>query len=158
MADETRNVFISHVSEDDSGLQKLKDLLASHDYQIRDGSISANKPNNANSPEYIKSEILAPRIQWAGTLIVYISPGMRDSEFVDWEIEYAHKMGKRIVGVWELGGKDCPVPEAVGEYADAVVAWNAEGIIRAIDGEDAPWQDAGGVPRPPRDIKRYSCA
>ena len=29
MADETKNVFVSHVHEDDDGLAKLKDLLNS---------------------------------------------------------------------------------------------------------------------------------
>ncbi len=74
MVNETKNVFISHVHEDDSGLGKLKDLLANHGMTIRDSSINSDRPNNATSPGYIKSQILAPQIQWAGTLLVYISP------------------------------------------------------------------------------------
>ena len=90
MADQT-NVFISHVHEDDAGLGKVKALLAQHGINIRDSSINSSSPNNANSPEYIKSGILAPQIKWAGTLLVYVSPQTKDSEWVNWEIELAHR-------------------------------------------------------------------
>ena len=74
MADETKNVFISHIHEDDDGLDKLKDLLKNKGLTIRDYSINADNPNNAKSEDYIKSEILAPRIQQSSTLVVYITP------------------------------------------------------------------------------------
>ena len=56
MADETKNVFISHVHEDDAGLGKLKDLLKSKGMTIRDYSIRSDNPNNAN-PDYARSVI-----------------------------------------------------------------------------------------------------
>ncbi len=40
MSDQVKNVFISHVHEDDEGLGALKDLLSKHGMSIRDGSIS----------------------------------------------------------------------------------------------------------------------
>lgn len=76
MADEVKNVFISHVHEDDDALQDLKNLLKNNGYEIRDSSIDSSKPNQAENPDYIKSEILAPRIQWASTMVVLISPDM----------------------------------------------------------------------------------
>ena len=106
---------------------------------------------------YIKREILAPRIQWAGTLIVLISPGTRESPWVNWEIEYARKLGKRIVGVWDHGAKDCDVPEKLDEYADAVVGCQGERIIDAVFGKIDNWQMPTGEPRPEREIARYKC-
>lgn len=155
--DGARNVFISHVHEDDGGLADLKNLLGSKGYAVRDSSINSSNPNNANSPDYIKSGILAPRIQWAGVLIVYVSPMTRNSEWVNWEIEYAHREGKRIVGVWARGDAECDVPDALEEYADAVVGWNAERVIDAIEGRVNDWQGPAGVPRPSRPISRHSC-
>ncbi|WP_029083759.1 TIR domain-containing protein [Bradyrhizobium sp. th.b2] len=152
-----KNVFISHVHEDDHGLGKTKDLLAKNGMTIRDGSINSEKPNKANADEYIKSEILAPRIKWAGTFITYITPHTKDSEWVNWEIEYAEKQGKRIVGIWGHGHKDCEVPEALKKYADAVVPWNAEKIMDAIDGKLTDWQDPEGKPLPVRPIARANC-
>ncbi len=158
MADTTRNVFISHVHENDDGLGKMKELLEAKGFNIRDGSINAEKPNNASDPNYIKSQILAPRIQWAGTMIVYISPQTRSSPWVDWEIEYAHKLGKRIIGVWAHGAAECDVPDALDKYADAVVGWNGDRIIDAINGKINDWQTSAGELRANRPITRFSCA
>lgn len=156
MAKNMKNVFISHIHEDDAGLGKLKTLLEKNGLTIRDSSINSSNPNNAKSPDYIKSSILAPQIDWAGTLIVYVSPGTKDSEWVNWEIEYAAKHDKRIVGVWEHGTKDCELPSALKEYADSVVGWNGNSIIDAINGKDS-WEnpDGGGCDTVP--IKRHRC-
>ena len=157
MAEETRNVFISHIHEDDEGLGKLKGLLKDNGMAVRDYSITADNPNNAHSEDYIKSEILAPRIQQSGTLVVYISPETRESDWVNWEIEYAQKQDKRIVGVWEYGEKDCEVPDALDKYHDAIVGWTGNSVIDAINGKINGWEGSDGTPVAPRGIKRYSC-
>lgn len=143
MAQEIRNVFISHIHEDDEGLPRLKNLAKQHGMTCRDDSITTGKFNNAKNEDYIKYEILAPRIKWASVLVVYISPETKDSDWVNWEIEYAHKEGKRIVGVWAWGEKDCELPDALNKHADAVVGWNGESIIDAINGtsDDTQTQD-----------------
>ncbi len=158
MANETKNVFISHIHEDDSGLDKLKRLLKDNGMTIRDYSISSDNPNNAHSEDYIKSEILSPRIQQSGVMVVYVSPETKDSDYVNWEIEYAQKKNKRIVGVWAHGDKGCEVPQALTDYADAVVGWRGNRIIDAINGIIDGWENPDGTPSTPRDIKRYSCA
>ena len=43
MAEDTKNVFVSHIEEDDAGLVKLKDLLEDNGMTIRDYSISSDK-------------------------------------------------------------------------------------------------------------------
>ena len=134
MAGETRNVFISHKHEDDTGLRDLKQLVEQHGMTWQDYSITVDNPNNAHSEEHIKREILAPRIRQSSCLVVYVSENTRTSDWVNWEIEYAETLGKRIVGVWERGARDCELPEALDRYADAVVGWNGEIIIDAING------------------------
>ncbi|MGS1120700.1 TIR domain-containing protein [Rhodanobacter sp. UC4436_H3] len=151
-----KNVFISHVHEDDAGLQKLKDLLASKGMTVRDSSVHTGKFNDAKDPDYIKSGILAPLIQWAGTFICYVSPLTKNSDWVNWEIEYAAKQGKRIVGVWQQGDKDCDLPTALEEYADAVVGWNGEAIVDAINGKDG-WQMPDGSACAAVPLKRHPC-
>ncbi len=157
MAEETKNVFISHIHEDDEGLGKLKGLLKDNGMTVRDYSITADNPNNAHSEDYIKSEILAPRIQQSSTLVVYISPETRESEWVNWEIEYAQKRDKRIVGVWEYGKKDCEVPDALDKYADTIVGWTGNSIIDAINGKINGWEGSDGTPGAPRNIDRHGC-
>ena len=157
MSEDLRNVFISHIHEDDEGLAKFKTLLTNHGVTARDYSIHQDNPNNAHSESYIKSEILAPRIRQSGTLIVYISPSTKDSEYVRWEIEYAHKQAKHIVGVWAHGEKGCDVPEALDKYADAVVGWTGNSIIDAIEGKIEGWHSPDGAPAAERNIARYRC-
>lgn len=157
MVADTRNVFISHRHEDDDGLGKLKELLKSHGKNIRDYSINADNPNNAHNEDYIKSAILGPRIRQSGVLLVYISAETKDSDWVNWEIEHAHREGKRIVGVWAHGEKDCELPDALDKYHDAVVGWQGPSIIDAIDGEVDGWHSTDGVPRTPRNIPHHNC-
>lgn len=157
MSEQTHNVFISHIHEDDSKLADLKDLLSRNGCAIRDGSINSDKPNRAQSPDYIKQEILAPRIKWAGTMVVLISPGTHQSDYVNWEIEYAHQHDTRIVGVWDHAAKDCDVPEAFDKYGDALVGWQGERIVDAINGKIDNWESPTGKPHPERDIYRHSC-
>ena len=157
MANETKNIFISHIHGDDDGLGKLKSLLKDNGMTVRDYSINADNPNNAHSEDYIKSQILAPRIQQSSTLVVYISPETKDSKYVNWEIDYAQKQDKRIVGIWAHGENGCEVPEALNNYADAVVGWTGNRIIDAINGQIDGWQNPDGTNCAPRDIERYSC-
>ena len=157
MVDEIKNIFISHVHEDDEGLKNLKNLIKENGMTPRDYSINADNPNNAHSEEYIKSQILAPRIQQSGTVVVYISPETKESDYVNWEIDYAQKHEKRIVGVWAQGEAGCEVPEALSKYADAVIGWQGNRIIDAISGRIDDWENPDGIKCAPKEIKRYSC-
>ena len=158
MKNQIRNIFVSHIHEDDSGIANLKNLAKAHNMELRDSSIRSSNPNNATNHDYIKSEILGPAIRHASTLVVYISPGTKNSDWVDWEIRYAHKCGKRIVGVYEHGAADCDIPDALDEYGDALVGWNGRRIVAAIRGEIDDWKKSNGEPPRPRQIKRYSCS
>lgn len=157
MEDKTKNIFISHVHEDDEILQGMKDLLSGKGYTVRDSSVNASNPNDAHSPDYIKNSILAPRINWAGVMVVLITSKTKESTWVDWEIEYANRKEKRIVGVWAQGERECTVPDSLDKYADAVVGWQAESIMDAIIGRTNNWYNQDGSERPPRDISRFNC-
>ena len=155
--EDIRNLFISHIHEDDEGVVRIKGVAEKQGMTVRNGSITLDKFNNATNEDYIKYQILAPRINWSSVLVVYVSPETKNSEFVNCEIEYAHKQGKRIVGVWERGAKDCELPEALDRYADAVVGWHGESIVDAIDGDSNDWHQPDGSGHDYRGIKRYSC-
>jgi MTH538 TIR-like domain (DUF1863) len=157
MPDDIKNVFISHIHEDDDGLVDLKQLIGKGGLTVRDSSINSSNPNDAKDPDYIKSQILAPQIQWASTLLVYITPETRNSEWVDWEIEYAEQEGKRIVGVYARGANECDVPAALEKYADDVRGWQSDGIVDAILGKSNEWRLPSGELRAPRPIARYGC-
>lgn len=153
---ETHNVFISHRHEDDAIVGSLKDFIRGERVEIRDSSITSDKPNKARNTDYIKAEILAPRIRWAGTMVVLLTPETKNHDWVDWEIEYAHKLNKRIIGVWAYGSAGCELPESLEKYADAVVGWNKDRIVRALKGETS-FEDSYGKIRDPQPLKRHPC-
>ncbi len=157
MANEIKNVFISHIHKDDSKLGDLKSLLKKNGIDARDYSITADKPNKAKSEEYIKSQILAPKIKQSSVLVVYVSPDTKDSDYVNWEIEYAHKEGIRVVGVWENGEKGCELPEALEEYRDAMAGWHGSSIVDAILGDDSIQENSDGTSLGQRNITRHPC-
>lgn len=153
----SRNVFISHIHEDDHRLAPLRDLLSKSGMEVRDGSIHSDKPNNAKNPDYIMAEILTPRIRWASVLVVLISSETKDSEWVAREIECAERLGKRIVGVWDHGESQCDIPAALDKYADAIVGWQSERVKDAIEGRINNREQPGGAVTNPRAVPRYSC-
>ena len=153
---EERNIFISHIHEDDEHVDRLKELLAGQGVAVRNGSITSDKFNDAQNEDYIKNEILAPRLDWASVLVVLVSEQTKDSAFVNWEIEYADRTDTRIVVVYESGEAGVDLPEAAKDYADAVVAWNGANIVDAINGDDS-WQLPNGEPRPIQSLKRHNC-
>ena len=158
MATELRNVFISHIHEDDAGLKDFTTLLGGNNLLVRNYSITADKENNAKSEEYIKYQILAPRIDACSTLVVYLTRDTKDSAWVDWEIEYAYKKEKTIVGVYERGSNGCELPDALKRYADAIVGWDSRNIMDAINGKYKGICNVDGFPmNTPLTIKRHPC-
>src|SRR4051812_1387379 len=144
---ETHNVFISHRHEDDALVGDLKTLLAGRNVTIRDASITSENLNNAKDEAYIKTQLLAPNINWAGALIVIVTPDTKNHQWVDWEVEYAEKQGKEIIGVWAPGSTGCEVPAALEQHADSLVTWDADKIAAALNGS-AVWEQSDGTPRP----------
>lgn len=157
MSNELKNVFISHIHEDDSKLSDIKALMKKNGIDTSDYSINSDKPNRAKNEEYIKAEILAPKIRQCSVLVVYISADTIKSKYVNWEIEYASKLDKRIVGVWGNGEKGCEIPEALDDYRDALVGWHGGSIVDAILGDNTIQEKPDGTACEPRNIQRHPC-
>lgn len=119
-------------------------------------SIDSTKSNDAHNEEYVKS-LLRPRIEWAGTLICLIGDKTATREWVNWEVEYAAKEGKNIVGVFLHGASESDIPESITEHADSIVSWNGDKIIDAIEGNNN-FEKPDGSPRSPiTNIPRTEC-
>jgi hypothetical protein len=154
---DSHNVFVSHRHEDDAKVGDFKELMMGRDVEIRDSSITIEKFNQAKDPAYIKETILAPRIRWAGKVVVIVTPDTKNHDWVDWEIDYANKQGdKRIIGVWAPGAEDCDLPAALERHADAVVSWDADKILEALDGKNN-WEQPDGTVRSPQPISHIGC-
>lgn len=153
----TINLFVSHKGEDESKIEAFKKLMEKRGYDFRDSSIKESEPNRANNEEYIKSAYLRPAIDWAGTIIVLIGNKTHQSDWVNWEIEYAFKQGKRIIGVFLPGETDAKLPKALAAYADSCVSWNADKIDEAIKTNHIIWEDENGNPSAPNGSSHGTC-
>lgn len=149
-----RHVFISHHHKDDSSVDALTQLLKTKGYDIRNSSIRVNPDNQERVDKGLISDnvikrLLRLKIAWAGAVVVLVGSKTHTRPWVNWEIQKAHENGKRIIGVYERGGTDYELPENLKKYGSNCVAWNADSILSAIDGTDAPFQNANGGIAPP---------
>lgn len=157
-----RNVFISHHHADDDHVSKLTGLLGRQGYQIRNSSIRAKPANQERIdkkqiPEAVLKRLLRMKMSWASTVIVVIGKQTHQRPWVDWEIRKANELGKRIVGVFTRGGTEADIPPAFERYGDALVNWNSESVIGAIEGTgDAVFEQSGGPAREPVHASRTS--
>ncbi len=149
MQNEIINAFISHFHEDEGAVGRMQCLLGDR-VTLRNGSVTSDKYNNAHNPDYIKT-MLRSRISWASTFICLIGPKTHNSEWVEYEIEAAHRMGKPIIGVYDLGATDADVPDSLKKYADSIVGWRKDSIMAAIAGtrnfeniDGSPWPYMAG--------------
>lgn len=148
------HVFISHHHADDAHVSRLTDMLARAGHEIRNSSIRAKPANQQRLDRGLVSDLkikrlLRMKMSWASTVVVLIGKETHNRPWVDWEINKANELGKRIVGVYERGGTENDIPEPFKKYGDALVAWNSDKIIGAIQGDCDPFENSGGGEREP---------
>jgi len=147
-----RHIFISHHHKDDAHVTKLTNLLSKNGYDIRNSSIRAKPANQRKLDRGLVSDriiqrLLRMKMSWASTVVVLIGKQTHSRRWVNWEIEKANQLGKRIVGVYTQGGTKADVPSAFEKYGSALVGWNSGNIMAAIDGTENAFQDPDGSPR-----------
>ena len=145
--EKAKNVFISHYGKDDEHIQNLKKLVKTKGLSLRNSSIDSTKTNNAKNEDYIK-KLLRDGINWAGTTIVLIGPNTHKRWWVNWEIEQSNKNGNRVVGIYIDGASDSDIPDSFKEYGDALVGWNSDRIIGAINGSINNFENPDGSDYP----------
>lgn len=147
-----RHVFISHHHADNDKVDQLTELLTRGGSDVRNSSVRMKPANQRRMEEgRVKDEtirrLLRMKISWASTVLVLIGTQTHTRRWVDWEITQAAKQGKRIVGVYAHGGTDAEKPVALERYASAIVAWNTDSIVGAIEGTRNQFQNSDGTER-----------
>ena len=152
--DKRKHVFISHHHADDEHVGRLSDMLRRNGYDLRNSSIRAKVSNQARLdkkqiPERTLKRLLRMKMSWAGAVIVVVGKNTHQRPWVDWEIRKAKELNKRIIGIYTRGGTENDVPEAFNDYGHALVNWNSESLIDAVEGTDSPFERPDGQPRQP---------
>lgn len=136
-----KHLFISHHHKDDAEVTKLTNLITGKGYDIRNSSVRMKPSNQQRMEKKMVSDkvierILRMKISWASTVVVLIGSDTHSRKWVNWEIDKANEQGKRIVGVFLQGGTEADIPKSFEDYGSALVNWNSESIIKALDGEN----------------------
>ena len=119
----------------------MTELLTRNGHDIRNSSIRMKPANQRRVDQGMVSDrvierVLRMKISWASTVVVLIGNETHARPWVNWEINQANAQGKRIVGVYTQGGTEADIPPAFEKYGSALVGWNADRIIAAVDGEN----------------------
>lgn len=157
-----KHVFISHHHADDKLVSDMTNMLARQGYEIRNSSIRAKPANKERLEKGLVSKkaierLLRMKMSWASTVIVLIGKETHNRPWVDWEIRQAQRLGKRIVGVYERGGTENDIPEALESYADAIVNWHPASLASAIDGNGQFLTPSGEARNPVHTARRSVC-
>ena len=138
------NVFISHYGKDDDNVQDLKKRLKDKGYDIRNSSIDSTKHENKKSSNSDQN----------------IEKRTHTRSWVDYEIDQAVSMGKKIIGVYKHGcAVDTKLPKNLEKYADSIIGWNStDDLGNAIASDKASFENPDGTKSEPiHKIKRVSC-
>jgi hypothetical protein len=153
MTDKIKNVFVSHHHKDDASVDGLTNMLSGKGYQLRNSSIRVKPENQSRidnkqvSDNTIK-RLLRMKMRWASQVIVVIGKETHQRDWVNWEIETAHRLGKPIIGVYENGLKDqVEIPDSLKKYATSIIGWRSDSVIDALEGK-SHFQNPDGTPSP----------
>ncbi len=140
----SKNLFFSYYYKNSDEYVQLIQMLNNRGYFGYSNS-SLDEESSAENEEYIKTKIRS-KINWSGTIVVLIGPGTYTRKYVNYEIEYARKKDKRIVGVYLRGQSQSKLPAELRkayneDYNElALVRWNSDSIVGAIRGRNS-WDE-----------------
>lgn len=158
-----KHVFISHHHRDDKQVDRFTSLMKDNGHDVRNSSIRAKPANQRRLDKGLVKDatikrLLRMKMRWASTVVVLIGPKTHSRPWVDWEINKANEMGKRIVGVYVRGGTEAEVPKALEDYGSAIVNWNSKSIVDAVEGKSNSFEAPGGGERPAvHELRTSSC-
>jgi len=127
------NIFISHSWDYGDQYSGLIRLLNSNPYfNYRDYSIPKDDPIHHVTSDQMLKDAIRNQMQHASCVLILAGVYANYSRWINFEIEAAQKMGKKIIAVEFWGAER--TSSVVKQAADVVVRWNADSIISAIRG------------------------
>lgn len=122
------NVFISHAWDYNESYYRLVSYLdAAPNFQWKNLSVPEHDPILNNDQLVYK---LNAQMRPAHVFLILAGMYVGHSEWIQYEINFARRIGRPIVGVRPWGSER--VPDAVQRGADELVGWNTDSIVSAI--------------------------
>lgn len=123
------NLFISHAWHRSEHYKKVVEWLDDSNITYRNYSVPEENPLHSGNKTKLKEDLTA-QIRPASCIIILSGMYAAHSEWIEYEINEAVRMGKYIIGVRPWGQERVPV--IVQNNADVMVGWNSASVINAI--------------------------
>lgn len=123
-----KNVFISFSSEDMNEVNLLRGQAKNENSDIEFNDHSVKSAYNSDVAEYIKRKI-TERINRTSTTVVYLTENTSKSQWVKWEVEKSHALGKKVIAVHKGDNFNGNIPSWLN--ASKIVSWS--NLSNALD-------------------------
>ena len=121
-------IFICHDWEYSGEYYRICELLDdAPNFRWRNLSVPEHDPLDTGE---MLAKNLRDQVRPADVMLVLAGMYTSRSAWMDWEMAFARRIGKSIIGVRPWGNVRLPV--VVQQNADAIVGWNKDTIVSAI--------------------------
>lgn len=124
----TYSVFICHDWEYSDDYNRVHEFLSgAPNFRWEDRSVPEHDPLDTNDQLAYN---LRNQIRPANVMLVLAGMYTARSTWMDWEMSFARRIGKPIIGIAPWGSR--VIPRAVQDNAAEVVGWRTDSIVSAI--------------------------
>jgi hypothetical protein len=126
-----RRLFLSFHYEDRDQVNGFRLMAHNPNLPIDFSDVSVRAAINSEEAAYLK-RVISEKINRCSVVVCLIGSGTAWREWVEWELQTAHKLGKGICGVRLKGSRGRP-PDFLLEMGIPVAGWEQSEIIAAIE-------------------------
>jgi hypothetical protein len=126
----TYKLFVSHAWAYNDDYYRLGEFLdAAPNFSWLNLSVPEHDPLLARSTDDLK-RLLRDQMRPANAFLIISGMYAAYSEWIDFEMEFARRIGRPIIGILPWGSQR--VPLAIQDAATELVGWNTSSIVSAI--------------------------
>lgn len=129
----TVHIFLSFDNDDRQLVDLFRAQAKSSKSDLEFSDYSIKDEIGSKDESYIKYKI-KQQIRKSSIIVCLVGECTHDSDWVEWELETGHDMGKCLVGVRLHSDGGDILPQPLVDYSAKVVNWNIKDIMGAIDG------------------------
>ena len=125
----TYHVFISHAWHRSEHYKKVVEWLDDSNITWSNYSVPEEDPSHSGNKTKLKED-LTNQIKPSSCVIILGGMYAAHSEWIEYELNEAVRMGKYIIGVKPWGQER--MPQIITNNADVIVGWNSKSVVDAV--------------------------
>lgn len=123
------HIFISHAWHRSEHYEKVVGWLNDSDISWANYSVPEEDPLHSGKKAELKRD-LTNQISPCNRIIILSGMYAAHSEWIDYEIDEAVRLGKYIIGVKPWGQER--IPKKIQDNASTMVGWNSSSVVNAV--------------------------